>query len=374
MLENIKTRNKIIILLIFMFILFSSCIGYSNEGLIQIGILLDTSNSMDGLIDQAKTQIWKIVNEMALAEWNGERPDLEVALFEYGNDRLNPVEGYVRMVVPLTSDLDLVSEELFNLTTDGGSEYCGTVIHRAVRALDWSSEQDNLKLIFIAGNEEFNQGGIDFNESCRNAISNGIIVNTIFCGDYDEGIRGLWKQGADLSDGKYMNINQDLQIAYIEAPQDEEIRMLGEKLNETYLPYGAYGKELKNRQETQDLNAVTMSEEAEIQRSISKAQDFYNNEGWDLVDAAVSGIVDLDTMDKEQLPREMQNMTDEEINKYVEEKLSEREEIQDRINELNIERREYLNNQMKNNSPDTLDNAIIDAIHEQAALKNYTFN
>jgi hypothetical protein len=370
----IKARKNILIVLVMGFILWSSCVGYSSEGLIQIGILLDTSNSMDGLIDQAKTQIWKIVNELALAEWNGVRPDLEVALYEYGNDRLNSGEGYVRMVVPLTEDLDLVSEELFNLTTDGGSEYCGTVIHRAVEALEWSSNPDHLKLIFIAGNEEFNQGYIDFNESCSTAINNGIIVNTIFCGDFDEGIRVLWKQGADLSDGKYMNIDQNVQIAYIEAPQDEEIRKLGEELNETYIPYGTYGNEYKLRQEVQDSNAVIMSEEAEIQRSISKAQDFYQNEGWDLIDAVTNGVVELDEMESEEFPEEMQNMTDDEINEYVEQKLEEREQIQNRINELNLERREYLDNQMNNNSDNTLDNAIINAIHEQAQANNYTFN
>ena len=30
---------------------------------VQLALLLDTSNSMDGLIDQAKSQLWKIVNE-----------------------------------------------------------------------------------------------------------------------------------------------------------------------------------------------------------------------------------------------------------------------------------------------------------------------
>jgi hypothetical protein len=32
---------------------------------IMLALLLDTSNSMDGLIDQAKSQLWKIVNELA---------------------------------------------------------------------------------------------------------------------------------------------------------------------------------------------------------------------------------------------------------------------------------------------------------------------
>src|SRR6188768_3999938 len=56
---------------------------------IMLALLLDTSNSMDGLIDQAKSQLWKIVNELAGAKCgNGERPKIRIALYEYGNDGL----------------------------------------------------------------------------------------------------------------------------------------------------------------------------------------------------------------------------------------------------------------------------------------------
>src|SRR5262245_21449410 len=43
---------------------------------IQVAILLDTSGSMDGLIDQAKSQLWKIVNQFAQAKKDGKRPKL----------------------------------------------------------------------------------------------------------------------------------------------------------------------------------------------------------------------------------------------------------------------------------------------------------
>ena len=39
-----------------------------NESLVQIAILLDTSNSMDGLIDQAKSQIIKELQEVRLGK------------------------------------------------------------------------------------------------------------------------------------------------------------------------------------------------------------------------------------------------------------------------------------------------------------------
>ncbi len=51
------------------------------------------------------------------------RPSIEVALYEYGNDNLPAQEGFVRLVLPMTDDLDAVSEKLFALKTRGGQEY-----------------------------------------------------------------------------------------------------------------------------------------------------------------------------------------------------------------------------------------------------------
>jgi hypothetical protein len=65
---------------------------------VQLAILLDTSGSMEGLIEQAKGQLWKIVNEFINAKQNGKRPELEVALFEYGKDTLPASTGYIRLI------------------------------------------------------------------------------------------------------------------------------------------------------------------------------------------------------------------------------------------------------------------------------------
>ena len=60
---------------------------------VQIAILLDTSNSMDGLIAQAKSQLWNVVNEFVRAKKDGRPPAIQVALFEYGNNSLTRTRG-----------------------------------------------------------------------------------------------------------------------------------------------------------------------------------------------------------------------------------------------------------------------------------------
>ena len=104
---------------------------FGTKPLVQVAVLLDTSNSMDGLINQARTQLWKIVNELVSAEKSGSKPAIEVALYEYGNSSLARETGWLRLVVPFTTDLDLVARELFALKTNGGDEYCGQVIKDA---------------------------------------------------------------------------------------------------------------------------------------------------------------------------------------------------------------------------------------------------
>ena len=340
---------------------------------IQLAILLDTSNSMDGLIDQAKTQLWKIVNEMSRSKCNGKKTNLSVALYEYGNDGLSSMEGYVRLITPFTNDLDKISEELFNLKTNGGSEYCGTVISEALRDLKWNKDDNNYKVIFIAGNEPFDQGEKDYKDACKSARNKDIIVNTIFCGNYNEGIQTFWKNGAELGDGKYLNIDSDCHIAHITTPYDDRLVELGQKLNSTYIAYGYEGETLKQRQSTQDDNASNLSPSVMVERSITKGSGQYKNESWDLVDAEKEGV-DIDDIPKDQLPEEMQNMTKEEQKEYVDQKANEREKIQKEINELDQQRRDFIAKQQKENIQDnTLDAAMLKLIKEQASKKNFEF-
>ena len=185
------------------------------EEKVQIAILLDTSGSMSGLIEQAKTQLWKIVNTFVEAERGGKTPYVEVALYQYGNSRLHSGEHWIQLIRPFTRDLDDLSEDLFSLTTSGGEEYCGAVIRRAVDELDWDHRHDVYKAIFIAGNEPFTQGPIDPAESCRYASKNSIFVNTIHCGGEQAGISGGWKMGSTIADGTFLNINHNKHNAYL---------------------------------------------------------------------------------------------------------------------------------------------------------------
>ena len=342
---------------------------------IQVALLLDTSNSMDGLIDQAKSQLWKMVNELATAKKDGQSPDIEIALYEYGNDGLSAAEGYIRQVTGLTTDLDLVSDKLFALTTNGGSEYCGFVIKEAVKQLTWSDDNTDMKIIIIAGNEPFDQGPEPYREACKTAIENGIMINTIFCGNYDEGVRTFWKDGADLADGKYFNIDQDQKVVHIPTPYDQRIIELNQKLNSTYIGYGDLGEERVMMQSAQDSNAAAYGAANARERASVKAKKTYKNTSWDLVDAVEADEEAIDKLDKDDLPEEMKNMTKEEQKAYVEAKAKERETIQTEILDLEQKAKTYQDEKRKemaeNGDENTLDKVMSKAMREQAKQKGF---
>ena len=342
---------------------------------ILIALLLDTSNSMDGLIDQAKSQLWRLVNELSHAKCdNSQKPKIKIALYEYGNDRLPSSENYIRLVNGLTDDLDVISEKLFSLSTNGGNEYCGAVINTSLQQLDWSSSDADLKLIFIAGNEPFNQGSVPFKEACNRANAKGIVINTIYCGDYNEGIYTSWKNGATITGGTYMNIDHNAKTVYVVTPYDDQLDVLNTRLNATYIYYGTSGVSKKELQLQQDSNADKYGKQNKVERAISKSSHVYDNGTWDLVDATKKDAKVLDKVDAATLPDEMKNMTAQQRRTYVDEKSKERAAIQNEIQALSTKRSEYIvANASKNGQETMLDAVMLKSVKEKAKTKKMTW-
>jgi hypothetical protein len=395
-LKNVKLSLATVTLLTSSFVLGFSCSANSDESTvftqssqmnvlqptpdgkrkkIKIALLLDTSNSMDGLINQAKSQLWKMVNELALAKCGNERPELQIALYEYGNDAIPVSQGYVRQVSCFTSDLDVISEKLFSLTTNGGNEFCAQAINTSLNDLDWKGDDGDLRIIFIAGNEPFTQGPVTPETACANAKEKKVVINTIHCGNFTEGINSGWKTGATCSGGEYMSIEQNRQTKYINSPYDDQISKLNNTLNNTYVSYGEQGNVKKANQAVQDKNAESYGAANKAERIASKASALYSNESWDLVDASKSKSFDIVKVKEEELPAELQGKTVQEKKDYVAEKTAEREKIKMQIVELNKKRTQYINEEQKKGSTDdnSLDASMMKALKEQAVKKNFVF-
>jgi hypothetical protein len=343
------------------------------EPKVQVAILIDTSSSMDGLINQTREQLWRIVNTLATAKREGTRARLELALYEYGNDSIAASNQYVRQVVGLTTDLDKVSEALFKLSTGGGEEYCGAVIEHASKELEWSKSNRDLKLIYIAGNESFAQGPVKFQDSVKNAIERGIVVNTIHAGSERDGVSSQWLAAAKMADGHFLFIDQNKTVARIEAPQDAELLKLSDEMSKTYIAYGPAGQTAQARQEAQDANAKGASGSSGAMRAASKASAAYSNADWDIVDAKKEGRA---APAPAQLPAAMKKMSEPEREAFVATKAKERAEIQSKILKLTQEREAFVVTARKKvpaTLGKTLDDAMIDSAKAQGTKQKFSF-
>jgi len=337
---------------------------------IQLALLLDTSSSMDGLLDQARSQLWAVVNALDSATFQGAAPRLEIAVYEYGNDGLAESDGYIRQVVGFSSELDLVSEGLFGLTTAGGDEFAGQVISAATNELEWDDSDNVLRVLYIAGNEEFTQGPMDFHETVSTARSRGIVINTVNCtghGDWDPG----WQDAARLGGGKALRIDHNAKQAYIASPHDDEIETLSSKLNDTYIGFGYRGKAALDNQMRQDQNSASAGRSSSIARAMSKTSGMYNNAKWDLVDALDEGTIELSTLDRSTLLDGDAKLSDEELEQKVKDARNTRDELKRDLRQLQ-EKREAFVASTRNEDGQRLDNAIIDSISAQAEAAGFT--
>jgi len=301
---------------------------------VQLALILDVSGSMDGLIEQAKSQLWNIVNGIMWSYEGNYPPRIEIALYEYGSDRAGSRNRYLRQRVPFTSDLDWISSELFRMRTDGRYEYAGAVLQSALYDLNWSRNPNDLKMIYIAGNERFNQGPVRASNVLQNAYREGIAVHTIFCGDEYEGYEQGWEDAARLGGGSYFAIEQDRRRRYNSDPYDQQLIGLNRRFNNTYIPYGNRANICYQRQQEEDRHASSYGNGIISQRIITKGSPAYFHPEWDLVDAVASGQVRLEEVDQNDLPPQMRALSIQDQYTFVRQKAKERAEVRDEIQQI----------------------------------------
>jgi len=342
---------------------------------VDLVICLDTSGSMEGLLDSARARLWDVVNSM-----NGMRPipRLRVGLLTYGSPHNSTgSRGWVLKQSDLTSDLDTVYAKMMAMSTNGGEEYVGWVLNDAVSNMNWSSDPKALRLIFVAGNESADQGSTfyNFRNVSQVARAKDIIINAIYAGSRERGIGEQWANVASLGGGSFSAIDMQCGTVQVETPHDKLLLELNLKLNSTYVPYGEAGSRGAANQKEQDVMAERVGGASAASRVAAKATAMYDNAGWDLVDAVVQGKVELKDVKKESLPAPMQAMPAEEREAYVKKVHTQRADIQRQINETQSARSEHLTVARKRiaGGKTALDEAMEKTLREQAEAKGFEF-
>ncbi len=340
---------------------------------VDLVVCLDTSGSMQNLIESAKQNIWAVVNDLALVR---PQPHLRVALLTYGNDGHDPAAGWVRVETDLTEDLDLVSERLFALSTNGGTELVARVLRRAHDALAWSAEQDALRLLVVAGNESADQDQeVAYADACAALATRGVLVDALYCGAVGDEIAPGWQDVAKRGEGRFAAIEHGAPPRVIETPHDAALARLSTELNGTYIPYGAAGAAGAANQIAQDCNAGGLNGAAAASRAGTKASCNYRC-AWDLVDAlAADATLDLAKIPAEELPEAMREMDADARRAHVDHARSERARIRKEIEALTARRDAYVAAERAKDAAlaPTFESELLRSVREQAAAHGFTF-
>ncbi len=212
--------------------------GGGKKGLnddIQVVLVLDASGSMDQLFTIVSDALHEFLVTLNQCTLNGKQAKVNVGIVSYGQAKDN---GAPQLIANFSKDVATLRTKLKEVACDGANENCGEAIQFAVEKFPWNlrDRDDMLKIIFIAGNEEFTQGSVDYRTAMRHARQRNIIVNTIYCGGEDE----QWMQAAREGRGEGFSISMQTGANDQERGSEEQQLAMARALCEVpLLPFGS---------------------------------------------------------------------------------------------------------------------------------------
>lgn len=346
---------------------------------IEVCFVLDTTGSMSGLIEGAKQKIWSIANEMVKAK---PTPEVKIGLVAYRDKG----DEYVTKSFPLTTDLDSIYGELQKFVAAGGGdepESVNEALAEAVRKMAWSQDKSTLKMIFLVGDAPPHMDypeGPKYPNICKEAATKEILINTIQCGNITS-TTPIWKEIAQLSEGRYATTSQTGSVAVIAAPQDKELAELNREIGKTLVAYGTQQeqKEVSDKQARSEASFATpaMAPAAADRLLYNSATKKTVQGGNDLVEDYDKDNAAAKNVSKEKLPEPLQKMDATELENYLKTQQAKRSELQARIDQVNHDRMTFLDAERKklakNGTKDSFDDQVTSILREEGAKKGIIY-
>ena len=346
---------------------------------IEVVFILDTTSSMSGLIEAAKEKIWSIATTMALAQQN---PDIKMGLVAF-RDR---GDAYITKTFDLSEDLDSIYASLMDFKAQGGGdgpESVNAALYDAVHKMSWSNNSNVYKVAFLVGDAPPHmdyQNDVKYPATLKAATSKGIVINAIQSGQ-NASTQPAWQNIALLGHGAYFQVEDSGNAVAVATPFDDKLSKLAAELEDTRLYYG--NEEVKQAQKRKlDANAKLREE---LSSSALARRDTYNatasgkknllGEG-ELVDAITSGRVELDDIEKKEMPASLQALAPAEQMEVITEQAKRRDQLNQEIKKLSESRSRYIKEKVEaeGGAEDSLDEKIYRAVKDQAASVGLTYD
>jgi Mg-chelatase subunit ChlD len=351
----------------------------TQQPVIDVVFVLDTTGSMGGMIAAAKEKIWSIASSMAAGD---PAPAIRMGLVAF-RDR---GDAYVTQVHDLSSDMDGVYATLMDFRAEGGGdgpESVNQALNDALNRISWSASDGAYKVVFLVGDAPPHMDYANerrYPELIREAGRRNIVVNAIQCGD-GPATRRTWQRIAQLGGGAYFSVDQQGGALALDSPFDAQIAALSEKLDATRLYYGDEAQKARQQQKLNaaqklhdEASAASRARRATYNLSKSGAKNFLGEN--ELVEEVASGRIELNDIDSADLPAPMQAMAPSERKALIADKAEERKRLRTQIETLSKERDRYLAAEVKKieGSEASLGHKIQRAVREQAAKRGIRYD
>ena len=345
---------------------------------IEVVFILDTTSSMSGLIQAAKEKIWSIATTMASAE---QTPDIKMGLVAF-RDR---GDTYVTRVLDLSQDLDSMYASLMDFKAQGGGdgpESVNQALYDAVNRISWSDDENVYKVAFLIGDAPPHMDYINdvkFPVTLEQAKRKGIVINTIQSGQ-NHSTTPVWQTIAQLGKGEYFQVENSGNAVAVATPFDKKLSELAASLEETLLYYGdAEAKESQKRKNAStrklhdELSEAALARRAIFNATASGKSNLLGK--GELVEAISSGRMELDDIDRDDMPASLQALAPEEQMEIITDQARRRDKIKGDIQKLSESRSRYIRQQIaaQGDAKESLDEKIYSAVKKQAKLKGLIY-
>lgn len=205
---------------------------------IEVVFCIDLSGSTNGVVNDLRDQFWLIVNAVQAIRPHSE---LRMGLVGFSRPSFGKENEYVRMLCPITPELDQVQAELYRLRPfiEKGDQYVGAALKVAIGDLRWSAMPGASRMVFLVGNGMVQSDGYDFVKFSEQARLNNIRIHTLYARRNQNLFKELpgWKRIASISGGRstdFRVMTPDT-ISVWPAEPDSVLRVLNQRYNQTLL-------------------------------------------------------------------------------------------------------------------------------------------
>lgn len=317
---------------------------------IELVFCLDATGSMKGLIKTAKEKIWDIVTSLTTAT---PAPNIRLGMIFYRDKG----EDFVTESYSLTYDIDAVYAEMLSIKAKGGGdtpESVNQALYEAVTEMPWSEGPDVYKTVFVVGDcqPHMDYDEVQYPETCELAKEKGIVLNTIKLGYSCRPAIKHFEAIAACGLGEYQQLDQDAEDYVIVTPYDDSINYYAKLIDLSKIYYGTQSEQSKmNSRKSKalgfysDASSSANSSRAAYNSTSSGTSNWFGKK--ELLQDIIEGRVDLNDIDYDYLPPELQEMKNKEREKYVRAQVATRRKNMQTLKTLTEQREAYIEKEIE---------------------------